>query len=283
MLRPDITNLADKYLVRCAAQQAVLSVDFRGSRTASDTAMLREVLTAMGDEFYLPHHRGKVAFGGLVKVLAQIAGAFKKLPTLWAKFKKLVGIESLSDIPAAIKHLVEEGKKKLKSALHALFETWPLKIYTIEKGKLKGINDLLDGLVSKSPKLKAMLASAHKHIGDFGEMVRKKAPHIMGLAMVGIYIWVWINTTEFEWDLKSLTDAISGALTFPDFLATLPGAAMGALLAAFGINSYTLLPITLVARVLYMVQHRYIEWESGGFKVDWTLVRKDFGIDPQPV
>jgi hypothetical protein len=114
-------------------------------------------------------------------------------------------------------------------------------------------------------------------------MLRKKAPHIMGVVMVGIYIWVWMNVVEFEWDFKGLTDAITGAMSFPDFLASLPGSAFGAILNVFGFGTFTLLPIAVAARILYLLQHRYVEWNGRGFTVNWALMKRDFDLEPARV
>lgn len=190
------------------------------------------------------------------------------------------------DLPGAIKNLAAVAVKWLRKILHKLFDTWPLKIYTLEKGKLASFNTLLDKLVSKSPKLRQVLQAAASKIGSFGETLRHYAPHIVGVAMVAIYIWVWLNVVEFEWDMKALVDAVTGAMTFPDFLSSLPGSAFGFLLNFFGFGTFTLLPIAIVARVLYLLQHRYIEWSGGGFTVDWELVKADFNVDmsllPEP-
>lgn len=270
-----IQHVADRFLVRLAAQEACRTT---GMRLAS-AGLTPEVVAAFGEHFYLPQHQGKVAFGNLVRKLKKLVDGFKRLPKLWDKFKEVIGVESLMDLPGAIKNLAAMAEKGLRKVLHKLFDTWPLKIYTLEKGKIASFNAMLDTLISKSPKLKRVLDSAVSKIGDFGEMVRKHAPHIVGGLMAAIYIWVWFNVVEFEWDLKALVDAVSGALTFPEFMATLPGSAFGFLLNGFGFGTFTLLPLTIAARLLYLLQQRYISWTGTGFKVDWAMVKADFNVD----
>ena len=271
-----INRLADRYLVRMAAHAACAG---SGVRLAS-AGLTPEVVTAFAEHFYLPQHQGRVAFGGLMRKLKQLVEAFKKAPKLWDRFKQLIGVEKLSDLPKAIKALAAKAHKALRKLLHKLFDSWPLRIYTLEKGKLTSFNDMLSGLLSKSPALKRTLDKALSRIGTFGEMLRKQAPRIMGVVMVGIYIWVWMNVVEFEWDFKGLMEAVTGAMTFPDFMASLPGSALGALLNGFGFGTFTLLPFALVARILYLLQHRYIEWTGRGFSVNWALMKKDFNLDP---
>lgn len=270
-----IQHVADRFLVRLAAQEACRN---SGMRLAS-SGLTPDVVAAFAEHFYLPQHGGRVAFGGLVRKLKQMVDGFKHLPHLWDRFKKAIGVESLSDLPGVLMSLAATAKKAIRSVLDKVFDTWPLKIYTLDKGKLAGINQLLEGLVSKSPKLKQFLSAATAKIGHYGEMVRKAAPHLAGAVMMAIYIWVWLNVVEVEWDLKALTDAVSGALTFPDFLASLPGSAIGALLNTFNLGTFTLLPFALAARILYMLAHRYIEWTGRGFRVDWALIKEDFEVE----
>lgn len=270
-----IQHVADRFLMRLASQEACRTA---GVRLAS-AGLTPEVVAAFAEHFYLPQHEGRVAFGGLVRKLKQLVDGFKHLPGLWDKFKKAIGVESLADIPGAIKDLAGVAKKAIKQVLHKLFDNWPLKLYTLEKGKILVFNQMLDKFISKSPTLKRALDTAATRIGEFGEMVRKRAPHIVGAVMAAIYIWVWLNVVEFEWNLKALVDAVSGMLTFPEFMASLPGSAFGFLLNAFGIGTFTILPFAIVARVLYLLQHRYVEWTGRGFRVDWSLMKSDFNIE----
>lgn len=272
-----IQHVADRFMMRLAAQEACRATS--GSKVASD-GLTPEVVAVFAEHFYLPQHTGRVAFASLVRKLKQLVDGFKRLPKLWERFKEVLGVESLLDLPGAIKRLAESVTKVFRSAITKLFNHWPLKIYTLEKGKLFSFNQMLEGLLDHAPRFKQFLSQAVAKVGDFGEMIRQYAPHIVGVVMVGIYIWVWLNVVEFEWDLKALVDAVSGALTFPEFLATLPGSAFGFLLNGFGIGTFTLLPYLVVARILYLVAHRYIEWTSQGFRVDWNKMVADFKLDP---
>lgn len=276
-----VARVSDRYLIAAAAKQAVRQG--HSKRTATDNRILLATLTAIGEHAYLPQHRGKVAFFGLAKKLTQLAALFTKNLNLWDHFKKMVGIDSLSDIPAAIRDLIAKGKRALNSALDKLFSTWPLKIYTLEKGKLKGINSVLDHLSSKHPKFKSFLTKATQTVSDFGESIRKQAPHIIGIAMMAIYIYVWVNVAEFEWDLKSLADAVIGRLDFPTFLASLPSSALGALISGLThVGTFTLLPYTIAARILYLIGHRYLTWTGSGFVLDRDALSEDFGIELTP-
>jgi hypothetical protein len=275
-MRDPVERVAHRYVMRLASREAFASVG-GSSRTAS-AGMTPETLAAFGEHFLMP--TSKVAFAGLVKKMKQILEFFKGAPKLWEQFKSLIGVKSLTDIPSALKKLAAAGKKALEKAVHKLFETWPLKLYTIEKGKIHSFNDLLDKVLSKSPKLKGWLSAGARKIGDFGEMLRQKAPRIVGFAMVAIYIWVWMNVVEFEWDVKGLAEAISGRLDFHSFLGTLPGSFFGALLRPFGFGTFTLLPLTIAARILYLLSQEYISWNGRGFEFQWGRLSKDFDVQP---
>lgn len=266
-----IERVADRFLIRLAAVEA------HGVREASAGPSTAE-LAAFADAFYLPQHRGKIAFGNLVRKLKELATAFKKAPRLWDRLKKALGVESLTDLPGVLKDLAKKGYSLLRKALAKVFSIWPLKLYTLEKGKLFSLNDLLNKLLDATPKLKAAIQRGAQKVGDFGEMLRKKAPTITGIAMVAIYIWIWFNVVEFEWDLEGLVGAFSGALTFHTLLASLPGSALGFMLNSFGFGTFTLLPYAIAARLLWMIGNRYVSWTGRGFAVDWDLLRKDFGV-----
>lgn len=237
-----------------------------------------EIIAAFGEAFYTPPE-GKVAFIGLVKKLKKLTEVFAKVPQLWTKFKQLIGIESLTDIPGALKKLAEMAVKALRQVFHKMFDTWPLKLYTLGKEKLGSFNDLLGKLMAKFPTFKRWVDAGVGKVADFGESLRKKAPRLTGLLMVAIYLWVWVNVVEFEWDFKSFADALSGAMTFPDFLASLPGSAFGFLLNFLKLGTFTLLPYTVAARIIYLVANRYVSWTGRGFTVDWARLRSDFGVE----
>lgn len=277
-----IQRLADRFVVRLAAEKAC---ETAGLRLASVSAagLTPEVVAAFGEHFYLPQYEGKVAFGNLVRKLKQLVDGFKRLPRLWDKFKEAIGVQKLSDLPGAIKNLASLAVKSFRKILHRMFETWPLKLYTLEKGKLASFNDVLNKIVNKSDKFRRFLDKAVSKVIQFGEMVRQQAPRIVGVVMVAIYIWVWFNVVEFEWNIKDLTDAVTGNMTFPEFMATLPGSAFGFLLTFFNFGTFTLLPASIVARVMYLMKARYVTWTGTWFKVDWDLLHKDFGIAEQDV
>ena len=275
-------RVADRFLIRQAARQACAATDPKHRVASGERRLMAAVVEGVGEHFYLPLHQGRVAFGlgGLVKRLKQLYDAFKKAPKLWELFKKKLGIESLTDVPGVLKDLAKKGYDTLRGWVKKAFDTWPLKIYTLEKGKLLSFNELLDKhLLQKFPKVRAAILNGAKKVADFGEMLRQKAPVLSGILMVAIYIYIWINVMEFEWDLKALLDALTGSMTFHDFLGSLPGSLMGLVLNGLGLGTFTLLPYAIAARLIYMVGHRYLVWTGRWFAIDWDTLHKDFGIE----
>jgi len=268
-------RIANRHLCRLAARQACGDV-----RVASANGLTPDVVAAFAEGFYLPMHTGKVAFGGLVRKLKKLVESFRKAPRVWQQFQKIVGSKSLKDLPGAIKSFAKKGFRTFQKAMTKLFQTWPLKLYTLEKGKIKSFNDHIEDVLKRFPKLHGALRNGTRRIGDFGELLRQKAPTIAGGAMVAIYIWVWLNVVEFEWDFKALVDAITGAMSFPDFLSSLPGSAFGFLLSAFNLGTWTLLPYAVAARMLYLIAHRYVTWDGRAFHFDTDKLAADFG-EPQ--
>jgi len=245
-------------------------------------------MEALVESFWLPWNHGRIHkegfLGGVVKKVKQLWDLFKQIPKLWEKFKHLIGIESLTDIPRAIADLVKKGAAALRAAVHKAFNTWPLKLYTLEKGKLHSLNEILGKIMAKFPKFKHWLeAHAKPKVDMFDKWMRKYLPGISHLALIAIYIWIWWNVVEFEWDLKSFTDVLTGALTLGDLLASLPSSGLGFLLNSFGFGMFTLLPMAIVARVVFLVGHRIVEWHGDKFKVDVEQVADIAGVDPEEV
>ena len=266
-----------------AVREVCASRSFQ-TRHASISDLTPEVLQAFAEGFYLPMHKGKVAFGGIFRKLKELVSVFTKVPQLWEKFKDLLGIESLSDIPSAIKDWAKRGYQALRHVVEYMFHKWPLKLYTIEKGKLMGVNHLIERLMAKIPEFERWLkTNVRPKVDQLEDWMREYAPTITKVLLVAIYIWIWVNVVEFEWDMKSLTDAMTGNLSLADLLASLPASALGFMLNSFGVGTFTLLPVNIAIRILFLMAHHYIDWSGRDFTVNQDLLAKDFGVTPQEV
>lgn len=268
-------RIAERFLVRQAARQAC-----QGRRTASQAGLTPAVVEAFAEAFYLPFNQGRVAasFGNLVRKLQELTKFFTRFPKMWDRFKELIGVEGLTDLPGRVKDLAKEGYQALRKLVGKAFQHWPLKLYTLDKGKLKGINDLLNSALAKFPKLQSFLEQKVKpRVDAFDQWLRENLPVVSKVVIVAVYVWIWLNVVEFEWDMKSLVDALTGSIGLSDLLASLPGSALGFLMNALNLGTFTLLPVTLVVRLVYLVGRRYVVWTGEGIQVDWALLQKDFG------
>jgi hypothetical protein len=234
------------------------------------------VLEAFADGFWISSPHSKVAFGGLVRKLRDLVRVFTKAPRLWEKFKQTIGVSKLSDLPGAIRDLAKKGYAVLKKAVGKAFKTWPLKIYTLPQDKLWSINDIIEKIVDQSPAFKRFLSQkVRPRVDQLDQWLRKYLPGISTVAMVAIFIWIWLNVVEFEWDLHALSQVLIGQITLADLLASLPGSAIGFLMNSLGLGTFTLLPATIIARLLFLLYKRYVTWDGGRFRVDWDLLKKD--------
>ena len=261
--------VAHKHLCRQASYKA-----WRSFPKVASTSDFNPII--VGD--FLSSFSTRVALKGLVSQAKKIISLFSKSPKLWDSFKKLLGIESVREIPAALKKLGDLAVSALKKALHTLFVSWPLKLFTLPHQKIFSFNAWLDKIVKSYPKLKQWVDRVSHTIGDWGEWVRKKAPHITGLVMAAIYIWVWVNVVEFEWDAHSFLRALTGQMDFHDFLTTIPGSAFGFLLNVFDIGTFTLLPYVISARILVLIYYKFVVWDGDSFIVT-PQMSKEFGVE----
>ena len=260
-------RLTDRYLIRKAARQVYAS-SFH-TRTASLRDLTPQVLAAFAEGFYMPSYTGRVAFGGILKKLTALVSAFKKAPKLWSDIKSALGIESITDLPGAIKKWAADGYNALKKVIHVMFQKFPLMLYTLEKGKLKGVSDIIEHLMKQFPQVQAWFSTNVKpKVDQFDQWIRAAAPIISGVLTAAIYIWVWFNVVEFEWDWHSIVLGFTGHIGIGDLLGSLPSSGLGFLLNGFGFGTFTLLPALTIARIVYLMMHRYLTWTGSGFKFE---------------
>lgn len=273
-------RVAARHEIRVAAREAC-----RGAtRTASANGLLERVFVAMAEGALVPDDGSPVrtaGFANLARRLKQMAVMVGKFPKLWNRVKEFLGVESLSDLPRKITELAKEGYKYLKRAVEKAFEVWPLKLYTLPESKLFGLNTALEKLMDASPAFKKFLTNTVKpRVDQLDAWLKKYLPTVSKVVMVAIYIWIWLNVVEFEWDLKGLIDAATGSLSLSDLLASLPGSVLGALMNPLGFGTFTLLPAATAVRLVLVITRRYVSWTGSRFTFDADKLREDFGLDP---
>lgn len=258
-----------------------LSNDGHGSAEPLLRGITAEVLSAFAESFWLPQQGGvrRASLRGLAKRLKKLGQLFQKAPRLWEEFKRLLGVESLSDLPRLLKELAAQGKKTLSRFFGKALNTFPLQIFTI---KGTGLNALLTHVSSQVPGLDKALSRIRAGADVIGDWLRKHAPRLSKVLIVAAFIFIWMNVVEFEWNLSDLGNALVGNIGFGDLLATLPGSALGFLMNGLGFGMFTLLPMALVARILWLMHKGYIVWDGRWFDLDTTALRRD-GFEVVPV
>jgi hypothetical protein len=101
---------------------------------------------------------------------------------------------------------------------------------------------------------------------------KRYLPRLRRPLYAAIFAWVWFNVAEISWDLQGLLDGFTGSISLPELLASLPESGIGFIAASFGLG-YGALPVTLIARILWLVANHYLEWIPGkGLQVRWDLL-----------
>jgi hypothetical protein len=262
-----------RYLIHKAAREAYFSEDFL-YRTAAQDEITPEVLAAFGEAFYV--HEGKVAFGNLVRRLKKLLSLFKQAPKLWTKFKAILGVEKLTEIPKKIKEWAKKGKKALGKVMKRIAGTFPLCMFFVSKKKMPGLTDLMARIIKASPRMKALLAKVKGNIIDpLDRMLDKYLPTLQRPLLAFIFAYCWFNVAEISWDIEGLIAGFTGSISLGELFASLPESGIGFIAAAFGLG-YGALPVTFVLRIIWLVKNHYLEWIPGkGFVVKW----EDMGID----
>ena len=263
-------RVADRYMVRLAVREVVSAPGFR-ARTASLQDLTPEVLTAFAEGFLIGEGR-TASFGGLVKKLSKLMEFFKKAPKAWEQIKQFLGVKSVTDIPRAIKEWAKKGLDALRKAMSKVKETFPLALYFVPQAKMPGLTDLMHRILAKHPAIAKALAGVKNVAGRIDQWMDKYLPTLRRPLLAAIFIWVWLNVSELTWDMEGLIRGFTGGISFGELLAGLPESGIGFIAALAGLG-YGALPVTIIARFLWLTMNRYLEWVPGkGFKVNWDRI-----------
>lgn len=272
--------VATRWEARRVAFKVAADLNRSGVRTASSPEITGETLAAFADAFWRPEFHGAGAnrtaglkgLRTLGKRLKQLGKIFTKAPRLWGDFKRLVGVNSLTDLPGKLKGLAKQGYDYLKKILEKVFGTFPLKMFLI---KGAGINDFLGKITEKIPGLEKALGKIRAKADVLGQWLREKAPAVSTIIIVAVFIFIWMNVVEFEWNIRDLTAALVGKISLGDLLSSLPGSALGLLMNGFGLGTFTLLPAALAARMAWLMSKGYVVWDGRWFDLNEAALLRD--------
>jgi len=275
-MKTTVATVSDRYLILKAAREVYYEESFL-HRTAALDDLTPEVLAALGE--VLLTHEGRVAFGGLVRRLKKLLNLFRQAPRLWTKFKALLGVEKITEIPKKIKEWAKRGKKALGKVMRKIVEVFPLCIFFVSKKKMPGLTDLMSRIIKVSPKMKALLAKVKTNVVDpLDRMLKKHLPTLQKPLLAFIFAWVWFNVAEISWDIEGLIAGFTGSISLGELFASLPESGVGFIAAAFGLG-YGALPVTIALRLIWLVKNHYLEWvPKKGFIVNWEAM----GVEARP-
>ena len=285
MEQPDPRRIAARHLIRLASREIATSESFQ-TRQASLHDFTPEVLAAFGEGFLLdPEGMPRTAFfGNLKKKLQRVWDFVKRAPQAWAKLKTFFRLKDISELPGVITDWAKKGKQALRKILKSLTTKFPLSLYFVNRGKMPGLSDLMKRIIESSPKLRKALTSINTRVVQpLDRWIEKHLPTFGRPIKAAIFIWVWLHVVEITWDFDALLIGFTGGLSLSELFASFPESALGAFLLSFGIG-YGLLPVMLMARILWLVAHRYVTWVPGkGLKVHWDRITGERGQRPELV
>lgn len=283
-----VVRVANRHLIRLAVQQAWSKV-----RVASVPDLTPEVVVAFVEPFYL-HYTKVAGFGDIARKVAKLLDLFRKAPRLWDAFKGALDLPADFDslgvlekgkaLAAKLKEWAASGWNALKDVFHKIHEAFPISMFFVPKHKMPGLTDLMERLVTKVPWLAKAIAAAGRGIGHVDTWINKNLPTFKRPVLAAVFAWVWFNVAELTWDLPFLVRGFTGLLSLGELFASLPESGIGFIAAAFGLG-FQALPVTLVARIVWLVANHYLEWVPGkGLKVRWDrLGVKDERTEIVPV
>lgn len=257
-------------------------------RVASTTRISREEVSALVRATMLREGTMLVEANvmGRVKDLLKL---FDKVPNLWQKLKDSLDLpDDFNDMNFMskgkvlfdkVKALLAEGKRTLGNVFAKLKETFPVSLFFVPSQKMPGLTDLLQMLAEEVPWLKKKLDQAGKFLKSIDDVMNKYLPTLKKPLLAAIFIYVWFNVAELTWDIPSIVRGFLGQISLGELFGSFPESIIGFLvgLALPGMGTFGALPITLIARLAWLVANHFLEWVPGkGLKVHWEKL----GIEP---
>lgn len=260
---PSPLRVAHKHLVRLACQTAHGSA----TRTAR-RSVPQDVFSNLAEAFLDPDSRTLTAgFGSILKKVQQFLTLLQKAPSLVPKLKELLGELT----PGNLQKWAKEGKETLIKTLTKVAHSFPLGILFHPKVKVPTLTGILSKILKETKIgkfLEEKIKPGAKYVDD---LFKKHLPTLRRPLYAAIFIYIWFSVAEISWDIAGILDGFLGNVSLSDLMVSLPESALGAILASVGLG-YHLLPVMMVARLVWLVGQNYIEWDNGSFKVHWDLM-----------
>lgn len=240
----------------------------------------QKMTLSFGVRFY--DRRAGLSVGSFFERIKKLVMFLKDKPKVLLELLKAFELNSIVSLPSKIKKIADLGLEYLRKALDKAFQHYPLKIFTLPETKVLEISEILKKLIERYPKVQNFFKETLvPKIDYFEELMRRYLPTLSKIAMTAIFIWIWLASAEFEWNLKNLSDVIAGRITLADLLASLPAAGVGLIANLFATGMFTFFPYAVFARVTLLLGAKYATWNGFEFKWNLKLLFGDFGLNPR--
>ncbi|MCH8517714.1 MAG: hypothetical protein LAT68_15435 [Cyclobacteriaceae bacterium] len=240
-------------------------------RTASirPEYMNPDVLAAFAEGFMPMHSKQRHAsLRNIMRRLKELTQMFRRAPQLWEKFKEILSVDVMSELPSAVRNWINEGKAVMKRVVDRVKSLFPLILYTAPKSTVPTLTDLLNRLVDKVPGLRNALNKVPKALAPIDQWLDKYLPTLRRPLLAAVFALIWFNVAEISWDWKGLMKGFTGGISLTELFASLPESAIGAVFAMFGVG-YHFLPVMLIAQLIWMVGKGIMAYRNGNLIIDW--------------
>ena len=197
--------------------------------------------------------------------IRELGNILTKFPKAWEIIRRVLGISSIQDI----KSIAASAKSVLRKILTRLRETFPLNLFFDGKRKMPSLTEILAKIAKRSPTLDKVMKGVKAGADWIDRMLKKHLPTLSKPLLAAIFIYVWVNVTEISWDLEGILKGFMGQVSLSELFGSLPESGIGALISLTGVGTFYFVPISIVARISWLVANHYITWENGSVIVHW--------------
>lgn len=232
------------------------------------------IALAMRPLIHQPRGKTAVSISGIIKKVTGLIQGLSREPKAWTAFKEAIGAKaesvSATEIGKLVWDFASKGKKTVKDLIHKITNTFPLNLYFVPKNRVPTITDLINYIMSKAPKgiTDALSKVNERVIQPISDMLDKYLPTLQRPIIAALFAWIWVNAAEISWDFKDLIRGFTGAMSLAELFSTLPESGIGVIMSMFGVG-FQLLPVMVLARILWLVGNNYLEWKNGKLSVRW--------------
>ena len=257
-------------MIRLAVRKVVATPSFR-TRMASVPDLTPAVLAAFAESL-ASRQNGRVLLAGLPSKLKKLIELLKQAPQMWARFKDMLGVQDITELPGLLKKWVKEGLAALKRVFLQISRAFPLALFFVVPKVMPSLSDLIKRIAGKNATLGAAFAKIQAGALRVDAFFGKYIPTLKRPLLAVIFAYLWWNVAELSFDLPSTVAGFLGGVTLGDMFSDLPEWGLSFIAGACGF-AYEALPLVLIARLIWLVSNRYLEWVPGkGFKVYWDRI-----------